>query len=204
MLAIIDYGVGNLRNIERAFAHVGVEATITSDRDELHRATRLVLPGVGAFGAAVDELRRRQLDTVVLDAAKAGTPVLGICVGFQMLFDEGHEFGVHRGLGLLPGRIVKFPESKLPVPQTGWNQVRQTQSHPLLRDIPDGAFFYFVHSYHADTTVADNIVGMTEYGFDYPTVCARANVMGVQFHPEKSQSAGLQLLRNFAEIAVSR
>ncbi len=201
MLAIIDYGVGNLRNIERAFAHVGVEATITSDPEALHRATRLVLPGVGAFGAAVDELRRRKLDTVVLDAAKAGTPVLGICVGFQMLFDEGHEFGVHRGLGLLPGRIVKFPESKLPVPQTGWNQVQQTQTHPLLRDIPDGAFFYFVHSYHADTTVAENIVGTTEYGFDYPTVCARANVMGVQFHPEKSQSAGLQLLRNFSEIS---
>lgn len=203
MLAIIDYGVGNLRNIERAFAHVDVEARITSDPDELRRATRLVLPGVGAFGAAVDELHRRKLDTLVLDAASTGTPILGICVGFQMLFEEGHEFGVHRGLGLLPGRIVKFPESNLPVPQTGWNQVAQTQAHPLMRDIPDGAFFYFVHSYHADSAAPDTVVGTTEYGFEYPTVCARDNVMGVQFHPEKSQTAGLRLLKNFAEVAVS-
>jgi glutamine amidotransferase len=200
MLHIIDYGVGNLRSIERAFAHVGVNARISSNPDELSAASHLALPGVGAFGAAMDELRARRLDAIVLDAATAGTPILGICVGFQMLFDEGHEFGVHPGLGLLAGRIVKFPPSRLPVPHTGWNQVRQTRAHPLFRDIPDHEFFYFVHSYYVEGAGDAAVLGVTEYGFPYPSACVLDNVMGIQFHPEKSQTVGLRLLKNFAAM----
>ncbi|HKX26371.1 MAG TPA: imidazole glycerol phosphate synthase subunit HisH [Blastocatellia bacterium] len=198
-LAIIDYGVGNLRSVEKAFTSQGISALITRDEKVLREADRLVLLGVGAFGYAIDSLRKLGFDELVTEAAQAGKPVLGICVGWQMMFEEGHEFGVHRGLGLLPGRIVKFPEG-VRVPHVGWNQVEYRQAHPIFRDLPDRSFFYFVHSYYVESTEDSCLMGETEYERNFPSICGRGSVVGVQFHPEKSQAAGLKLLRNFAEL----
>ncbi|MFN0120792.1 MAG: imidazole glycerol phosphate synthase subunit HisH [Blastocatellia bacterium] len=198
-IAIIDYGVGNLRSVEKAFTSQGIDAVVTNDEQALRAADKLVLPGVGAFAACMDGLKKHGFDTLVIDAARAGTPVLGLCVGLQMMFEEGHEFGLHRGLGLLPGQIVRFPDS-LRVPHIGWNQVAVRQDHPIFRDLPDQSFFYFVHSYHVRTADESCVLGETEYGLVYPSVCGRGNLVGVQFHPEKSQAAGLQLLRNFAAL----
>ena len=199
-LVILDYGVGNLRNLERAFAHLGIAARISSDPEVVCQATHLVLPGVGAFGAAMEELRSRGLEPVVRSVAQTGVPLLGVCVGFQMLFETGHEFGRHAGLGLLGGEVLRFPAEVRPVPHVGWNQVIQTQAHPLWKDIPDGAFFYFVHSYYAAPQVAAQVLGSTDYGVRYASAVARDNIMGVQFHPEKSHQVGLRLLHNFASM----
>ena len=200
-VAIIDYGVGNLRSVEKAFAAKGCNAVVTSDHSILRSADRLVLPGVGAFAACMRELGSRGFDELVSERAEKGTPLLGVCVGMQMLFEESEEFGKTPGLGLLPGRVRRFPgdlPGDLVVPQVGWNQVRQRGSHPLLSGIADNAFFYFVHSYFCEAGDASVVVGDTEYGEVYPSVVARENICGVQFHPEKSQAAGLLLLANFA------
>lgn len=198
-IAIIDYGVGNLRSVEKAFTTQGINAVVTDDPDILERADKLVLPGVGAFAACMDGLRRRGFDQLVIEAAAAGKPVLGLCVGLQMMFEEGHEFGVHRGLGLMPGRVIRFPEG-LHVPHIGWNQVHlRRQDHPVLRNLTDDSFFYFVHSYYVEPADPECIIGETEYGIRYATICGRGSVLGVQFHPEKSQATGLNLLRHFAE-----
>jgi glutamine amidotransferase len=201
-IAIIDYGVGNLRSVEKAFTSQGIEAVVTSDETVLRAADKLVLPGVGAFKACMDGLRSRGFDELVLEAAKAGKPIIGLCVGLQMMFEEGHEFGVHKGLGLMPGRVVKFPD-KLRVPHIGWNQVayRQgKQTHPVFSELPSETFFYFVHSYYVETTDTSCVLGETDYGMRYASICGRDNVVGVQFHPEKSQTAGLKLLQNFSEM----
>lgn len=202
-IAIIDYGVGNLRSVEKAFTTQGIEAIVTDDESALRRADRLVLPGVGAFAACMDGLRRRGFDRLVIDAASSGTPILGLCVGLQMMFEEGHEFGIHRGLGLMPGRVVRFPEG-LHIPHIGWNQVHFRQpNHPVLKDLPDNSFFYFVHSFHVETPSNECVLGETSYGITYPSICGRGSVIGVQFHPEKSQATGLSLLRQFANFERS-
>ena len=200
-MAIIDYGVGNLRSVEKAFAAMGCEALVTSDESLLGRAERLVLPGVGAFAACMRELSSRGLDNLVRERVKEGTPLLGVCVGMQMLFEESEEFGKTLGLGLLKGRVRRFP-GDLVVPQVGWNQVRQRGNHPLLADIQDNAFFYFVHSYSCEADDRAVVIGETDYGALYPSVVARENICGVQFHPEKSQAAGLRLLANFARVEI--
>ena len=197
-IAIIDYGVGNLRSVEKAFTTQGISAIVTDDEATLRTADKLVLPGVGAFAACMDGLRSRGFDQLVIEAAGAGKPILGLCVGLQMMFEEGHEFGIHRGLGLMPGRVVRFPEG-LHVPHIGWNRVHLRQpNHPLFHDLPDHSFFYFVHSFYVEPTDQDCVIGETDYGIKYASICGRGSVIGVQFHPEKSQSAGLRLLRNFA------
>jgi glutamine amidotransferase len=197
-IAIIDYGVGNLRSVEKAFTTQGISAIVTDDEATLRTADKLVLPGVGAFAACMDGLRSRGFDQLVIEAAGAGKPILGLCVGLQMMFEEGHEFGIHRGLGLMPGRVVRFPDG-LHVPHIGWNQVHLRQpNHPLFHDLPDHSFFYFVHSFYVEPTNQDCVIGETDYGIKYASICGRGSVIGVQFHPEKSQSAGLRLLRNFA------
>ncbi|MCI0339432.1 MAG: imidazole glycerol phosphate synthase subunit HisH [Acidobacteria bacterium] len=196
-IAIIDYGVGNLRSVEKAFTSQGIPAVVTRDEKVLRDAGKLVLLGVGAFGYAMDSLRKLGFDELVIEAAHAGKPIIGLCVGLQMMFEEGHEFGVHRGLGLLPGRVVKFPDG-VRVPHVGWNQVEFKQSHPVFRDLPDRSFFYFVHSYYVETTDQACVLGETEYESRFASICGRENVVGVQFHPEKSQTAGLKLLQNFA------
>ena len=197
-IAIIDYGVGNLRSVEKAFHAGGVEAIVSSDEEVLRAAEKLVLPGVGAFRACMDALTERGFDRLVRERVAEGTPLLGVCVGMQMLFEESEEFGKTSGLGFLRGRVRRFPEG-LHVPQVGWNQVEWKSAHALSEGIGDKTFFYFVHSYFCETDEAAAVVGHTEYGLTYPSVVARANVCGVQFHPEKSQGAGLRLLKNFAE-----
>ena len=196
-VAIIDYGVGNLRSVEKAFAAMGCDAIVTGNDRELRNAERLVLPGVGAFGACMQALSERGFDNLVRERVREGIPLLGVCVGMQMLFDESDEFGRTAGLGLLRGCVRRF-SNDLVVPQVGWNQIRQLAMHSLFDGITDQSFFYFVHSFFCDPVDNSTIIGETEYSDTYASVVAQANVCGVQFHPEKSQVAGLRLLRNFA------
>jgi glutamine amidotransferase len=196
-VAIIDYGVGNLRSVEKAFAATGCDAVVSSDISVLRQAKKLVLPGVGAFAACMTALVERGFDVMVRECVAEGTPLLGVCVGMQMLFDESEEFGATPGLGLLPGRVRRFSDG-LVVPQVGWNQIRQRVRHRLFEGIRDAAFFYFVHSYYCDPAVDEVILGQTDYGLTYASVVASGNLCGVQFHPEKSQTDGLRLLSNFA------
>lgn len=196
-VAIIDYGVGNLRSVEKAFAANGCAAVMSSDEKVLRQAERLVLPGVGAFGACMNKLVARGFDELVRERVAAGTPLLGVCVGMQMLFEESEEFGASRGLGFFHGRVRRF-SADLVVPQVGWNQVRQRNSNLLFEGIKDSAFFYFVHSYYCEPADKEVIAGETDYGVGYASVVARENLFGVQFHPEKSQKDGLRMLANFA------
>ena len=196
-IAIIDYGVGNLRSIEKAFAATGNPAIVTDDESVLRKAKGLVLPGVGAFAACMKALSTPGFDSLIRTRVMEGAPVLGICVGMQMLFEESDEFGKSPGLGLLRGRVRRFSDELL-VPCVGWNQVRKRHSHPILAKIQDEAFFYFVHSYHAEVDDPKMVVGEANYGVSYPSVVANGELYGVQFHPEKSQAVGLQLLANFA------
>lgn len=199
-LVIVDYGVGNFRNVQKAFEAVGAAAEITDSVERVEEADVVVLPGVGAFGDAMRHLRERGLDQPVLAAAQAGKPVFGICVGLQLLFEESEEMGQHEGLGILPGKVVRFPDRPgLAVPHMGWNQIEPARSHPLLRHINSGDFAYFAHSYYAVPANPADIIGCTDYGQPFPTVVGRDNVCAIQFHPEKSQQVGLQILRNFVE-----
>jgi len=198
MIAIINYGVGNLRSVEKAFEAVGKPALVTGDAGAIREADRLVLPGVGAFGECARRLRESGLDNLVLEAAEQDKPVLGLCVGLQLMFDEGLEFGTHKGLGLMRGRVVRFAETGPRVPQIGWNQIENVKSHPLLEGLENRMYFYFVHSYRIETDDEEIVMAETEYGVRYPSICARGSVCGVQFHPEKSQDAGLRLLANFS------
>lgn len=196
-VAIIDYGVGNLRSVEKAFGAVGVDAVVTSDKQTLRTAKKLVLPGVGAFGACMQALDQHGFVDLVLNAAQQGTPLLGVCVGMQMLFEESEEFGLTTGLGLLKGRVRRFND-ELRVPHMGWNQVKQRAADSLFESVDNDSFFYFVHSYYCEPSDRSSIMGETDYGVSFASIVRQANVCGVQFHPEKSQDAGLRLLKNFA------
>jgi glutamine amidotransferase len=202
-VAIIDYGVGNLRSVEKAFAATGSGAVVTADERVLRAAERLVLPGVGAFRACMSALAARGFDELVHERVSSGVPLLGVCVGMQMLFETSEEFGETVGLKLLPGRVRRFAHT-LHVPQVGWNNVRQLRpAHPLFDGIADDAFFYFVHSYYCAAERAD-VLGETDYGLSYASIVGRGHVCGVQFHPEKSQATGLRLLKNFATTDFTR
>ena len=196
-LAIIDYGVGNLRSVERAFAATGNDATVTGDVSVLRQARGLVLPGVGAFAACMKALSARGFDELVRERVAGDTPLLGICVGMQLLFESSEEFGDAAGLGLIRGRVRRLPDEEL-VPQVGWNQIRKINFHPILSGIEDDAFVYFVHSYYCDVADPALVAGETDYGITYASVIGRGDLCGVQFHPEKSQAVGLQMLSNFA------
>jgi len=196
-VVIVDYGVGNLRSVEKAFAAMGCEAIISGAENVLRNAERLVLPGVGAFGACMKALEERGFDQLVKERASAGTPLLGVCVGMQLLFDESEEFGSTRGLGLLRGSVRRF-SGDLVVPHVGWNRIPQKRSHRLFEGVEEGAFCYFVHSFYCEPLDQEVVVGETEYGVRYASVVAGGNVCGVQFHPEKSQAVGLRMLKNFA------
>ncbi len=209
MTTIIDYGIGNLRSLAKAFAAAGVAAERTGDPDRIAAAERLVLPGVGAFGACADALAARGLTDAVRERARAGVPLLGVCVGMQLLFEAsderpGADGRPHAGLGLLPGRVVRFDPAladadgrRLKVPHMGWNRLRPTRPHPVLGDA-DGDWVYFVHSYHAAPAEPADVLATVGYGGDVPAVVGRKTVVGVQFHPEKSARAGLAMLRRFA------
>ena len=204
MVTIIDYGIGNLRSIEKAFGAVGTEVHRTDAPQDIANAKRLVLPGVGAFRACIDEIRARDLEAPIHDAIDRGTPFLGVCVGMQLLFETGYEKGEHEGLGVLPGSVAHFREvdaempEGLSVPHMGWNAIEPTRSHPLLDGLGETPHVYFVHSYHPVAAETSDVLATTSYGHAFPSVVQRGNVLGVQFHPEKSQAAGLGLLENFA------
>lgn len=195
-VAIIDYGVGNLRSVEKAFAAAGCDAIVSGDETILRAAQRLVLPGVGAFGACMKALKERGFDQLVREKVSEGTPLLGVCVGMQMLFEESDEFGSTPGLGFLKGTVRRF-EGELVVPQVGWNRIHQKRRHALFDGVADGAFCYFVHSFYCQPRDEAVVAGETEYGQRYASVVAQGNICGVQFHPEKSQDVGLRMLKNF-------
>ena len=196
-VAIIDYGVGNLRSVEKAFTVMGCAAIVSGDENVLRKAKRLVLPGVGAFGACIKALKERGFDRLVRERASDGTPLLGVCVGMQLLFDESEEFGSTRGLGLLRGSVRRF-NGDLVVPHVGWNRIHQRRANRLFEGVEEGAFCYFVHSFYCEPADEQVVVGETDYGARYASVVANGNVCGVQFHPEKSQAVGLRMFKNFA------
>ena len=200
MIAIIDYNVGNLANLKNALDYQHLPNRIITRPEELNGAEHILLPGVGAFRPAMDQLRETEMEAVVRERVAAGVPFLGVCVGLQLLFDQSEEDGLHQGLGLLSGRIVWFAGKGLKVPQIGWNQVAWQREDPLIEGIADHSYFYFVHSYYAAVSDPRDALGIAEYGEDFPAVVRHGNVWGVQFHPEKSQDAGLRLLKNFAGI----
>jgi glutamine amidotransferase len=203
MITIVDYQVVNLRSIQKAFEQLGARVEVTSDPDRIRRADRVVLPGVGAFRAGMDQLARLGLEPVIREVIDAGTPFLGICLGMQLLMTESEEFGRHRGLNVIPGRVVRFPAEApdmtgLKVPHMGWNAVSIRRRIEALTGIPDKGYFYFVHSYYVVPDDSQVVAGETAYGVRFASVLAWRNVLACQFHPEKSQALGLSLLRRFA------
>ena len=202
MIAIIDYGVGNLFSLRSSLAMIGAQAAVTGDAQEIRAADRLILPGVGAFGDARGKLADTGLDRVVLDEAERGKPLMGICLGMQMLFEKSYEYGEHEGLSLLPGRVVPMADrlpAGLKVPHIGWNGLDIRRPHPLLAGVKDGECVYFVHSYYAEGC-GDALIAETEYGIPLTAAVAKGNVMGCQFHPEKSGRVGLSILSAFAAL----
>ena len=203
MIAIIDYGVGNLFSLQSSLAMIGAQAVVTGDADVLRSADRLILPGVGAFGDARQKLAQTGLDAALCAEAARGKPVLGICLGMQMLFDRSLEYGEHKGLGLIPGEVVpmagRLPEG-LKIPHIGWNALDiQKPDHPLMKYTESGDCVYFVHSFYA-SDCADSVIATAEYGIDVTAAVAKGNVMGCQFHPEKSGTVGLGILKAFCEL----
>ena len=203
MIAIVDYGVGNLFSLRSSLLALGQPAEVTGDSEVIRSADRVILPGVGAFGDAADKLRASGLDRAVCEAADSGKPLLGICLGMQLLFEKGYEFGEHDGLGLLKGSIIPMqgtiPEG-LKIPQMGWNALIKKREHFLLRDVREGDCVYFVHSFYA-ADCEDSLVAVCDYGREITALAARDNVMGCQFHPEKSGPVGLSILKAFCEVS---
>jgi len=197
--AVLDYDVGNLASVLQGLKFAGLEPVLTRNREEILSAQAVVLPGVGAFPQGMENLRKYGLLPVINEATARGTPFLGICLGMQLLFEEGEEHGIHRGLGLLPGRVVRFPDG-LKVPHMGWNTLDIKRAHPLLKEIERGSYVYFVHSYYADGCVDAHILATTDYGTEIPAVVCFGNIVGIQFHPEKSSRIGLKILSNFGEL----
>jgi imidazole glycerol-phosphate synthase subunit HisH len=198
MIAIVDYGMGNLRSVQKAFATVGHEAVVTRERRVLEDASHLVLPGVGAFADCMANLQAYDLIEPIRSAISRGKPFLGICLGLQLLFTESEEFGIHRGLDIIPGRVTRFPTGgELKVPHIGWNAVTVRRPAPPLAGIESGSHFYFVHSYVVEPSDPAVVAGTTDYGRPFVSGIWRDNVFACQFHPEKSQTLGLQIIRNF-------
>ena len=215
MIAILDYGVGNLRSVYKAFETVagplGIPVDIVDRPTDLLRWRAVVLPGQGAFGDSVSNLRRQELEQPLLDAVQAGLPLLGICVGMQMLFDTSEEMGQHEGLHIIPGAVRRFPDQLpdpthaghvLRVPQIGWNQLHLRHPDPLLDNVPDGAYAYFAHSYYCAAADPQSILAATDYGIDYASIVRYRNAWGIQPHPEKSHTVGLRILANFMRMVA--
>lgn len=198
-IVIIDYGLGNLRSVQKGLEHVGASPAISGNPEEILAADGIILPGVGAFIDAMKCLI--PLKGIIAEFADSGKPMLGICLGQQVLMSSSEEGRLTNGLDLIQGRVLRFPKSELKVPHMGWNNIRIKQDHPLFKGIPDGSFVYFVHSYYVDTS-AENTLASCEYGLEYAAsvVNSKGNVMGTQFHPEKSGATGLKILRNFVEM----
>jgi len=196
-VAIIDYGLGNLRSVDKAIEAVGARPRVTSEPEDIAEASAIVLPGVGAFKRAMDNLARLKVIPAILNAIKEGKPFMGICLGLQILFTESEEHGVHKGLDVIKGRVKKFSAS-VKIPHMGWNQIKmQNRKLKIFTGIPEGSYFYFVHSYYVEPEDRKTVVTTTEYGGEFVSTVNKNNVWGVQFHPEKSERLGLQVLENF-------
>ena len=199
---LVDAGTGNLRSVQKALETVGANVVRTDDADRVVGARQVVLPGVGAFGDFMSGLRARGLEPVIKDVVARGTPLLGICVGMQALFDVGEEMGEHKGLGLMQGKVVRFAESlSVKIPHTGWNQLQVRNDALLFDQVNDGDYVYFNHSYYCQPRNSSDVIAITDYGLQYACAVRHENICGVQFHPEKSQAVGLQILKNFLEAA---
>ncbi|HLC76277.1 MAG TPA: imidazole glycerol phosphate synthase subunit HisH [Candidatus Peribacterales bacterium] len=200
MIAIVDYGIGNLRSIAKGFEEVGGDVIVTNDHEAIRNADRIVLPGVGAFGDGMKNIRERGLDVLLTEEVRQkGKPFLGVCLGMQLICTTSEEFGDHKGLGWIDADVKKFSftDPMLRIPHVGWNTVRFQCAHPLREDIKDEADFYFVHSYYVAPKNQDSVMGLTEYGGDFVSALAFENIVATQFHPEKSQKDGLKMLKNF-------
>lgn len=208
-VTLIDYGGSNIRSVQKAFEHIDAHVEVTSDPSRVRGASRLVLPGVGAFGPGIAALRERGLDEAVMDSVAQGVPLLGICLGMQLLFDESEEMGRHAGLGLLSGRVIRFQnrppsdtERGLKIPHMGWNSITIAADNPLLEGVPQGAHAYFVHSYYCAPQSRADVLAISEYGSSFAAIVGRGGVFGIQFHPEKSQRIGLRILENYIRMEV--
>lgn len=225
-ITMIDYGASNIRSAQKAFEHIGADVILTEDPEVVRKADKLVLPGVGAFGSGMVGLHERNLPAAIRESVQRGVPFLGICVGMQLMFDTGYEMGTHQGLGIMPGKVLRFPNNlqsrdrrsqisqpeavdlqspppdprSLKVPHMGWNQLEPAWESPLIADTKKGDYAYFVHSYYCDPDDATAVLAWTDYGMPFASIVAKDNVYGLQFHPEKSQSVGLKILRNFVEM----
>lgn len=204
MIAVIDYGMGNLKSVQKALRILGAEVKIISNREKLSSADKAVLPGVGAFRDAMEGIEERGLRRAICDFIKSGKPYLGICMGFQILFEESEEGGTNKGLGIFKGRVKRFPESLgLKIPHMGWNELnfrKDWQNCPMLKSTRDKSYFYFVHSYYVEPEDKDPVVCTTDYGIKFAAMLWKDNVYAVQFHPEKSQEAGLRMLKHFVDL----
>jgi glutamine amidotransferase len=200
MIAVMDYGMGNLRSVQKAFESMGHRAVVTRDSHTIADASHLVLPGVGAFPDCMRNLQEFDLVGPLLEGINRGRPFLGICLGMQLLFTESEEFGPHKGLDLIKGRVVRFPTTELKVPHMGWNRLNPQRSHPLLKGLPQESYVYFVHSYYVVPDDPGVIATRTDYGVEFASSIARDNIFACQFHPEKSQTVGLKILDNFAKL----
>ena len=202
MITIVDYSVNNLRSVQKAFEHLGHQTQVTSDADEITRADKLVLPGVGAFGAAMTNLRSRKLVEPLLDAVERGTPLLGVCLAMQLLFDWSEELGLHAGLGILPGKVEAFvPAPNLKIPHMGWSPLHfETSDSRLFNGVKNGDSVYFVHSYHVVPDDTSCVAATANHGGEFVAAIEHENVMACQFHPEKSSAVGLKILENFAQL----
>jgi len=201
MIAIVDYDMGNLKSVQKAFEAVGHRAAVTRDPQAIADASHVVLPGVGAFGDCMRNIEQYGLVEPVLKSIAAGKPFLGICLGFQLLFGESEEFGTHKGLGVISGKVVRFSSGPLKVPHMGWNAIAMQKRSPVLEGVPDGAFMYFVHSYYGVLDDRALACTMTDYGKPFVSSVARDNVFACQCHPEKSQGEGLRIIRNFGSLS---
>lgn len=203
MIAIIDYNMGNLASVQNAFAKLGKDTVVENDPQKFAAYDKIVLPGVGAFGDAMEHLRQRDMIDSIKEFAASGKPVLGICLGMQLLFQSSEEFGEHEGLGLIKGDVKAFDTTKfrenLKVPHMGWNRMF-TKEHPLFKGLDENHYLYFVHTYHVHCANEDDIIGQTEYGYRFTSAVAHENIMGIQPHPEKSHKNGLQILENFIDL----
>jgi imidazole glycerol-phosphate synthase subunit HisH len=199
MITIIDYAINNLRSVEKAFLSMDIAVKVADDPDAIRAATKLVLPGVGAFADAIQNLNAKELLNPILEKVSAGTPLLGLCLGLQLLFSESEEFGRNLGFNLIPGKVKRLPPD-LKVPHIGWNQLHLKHPDPLLDGISEGDFVYFVHSYYAEPVEPHHILATTDYGLEFTAIARKGNVWATQFHPEKSQTVGLRILKNFATL----
>ncbi|MCI0419219.1 MAG: imidazole glycerol phosphate synthase subunit HisH [Acidobacteria bacterium] len=199
MITIVDYAINNLRSVEKAFASMNLPVEVSDDPERIRSAEKLVLPGVGAFADAMNNLQTKNLIAAIRESVRAGTPLLGLCLGLQLLFSESEEFGRTEGFRFIPGKVRRLPD-RLPVPHIGWNQLHLQRSDPLLEGIREDSFVYFVHSYYAEPEDKEDVLATTDYAIEFPAIARRGNVWATQFHPEKSQDVGLRMLKNFAAM----